>query len=131
MRRNVRRALHDVTASGLPDRASALTFYAALCVLGALAGLIGLCGLIGSEPQTSDAVLDVIRMVGGTSLADDLRVPVEDLFADKQLAMLLLVGGTATTVALSSLYLRSFRLAAGPLTNDKEGSFPRVVSCGW
>ena len=124
MHRNVRSALHDVTASGLPDRASALTFYAALCVLGALAGLIGLCGLIGSEPQTSDAVLDVIRMVGGTSLADDLRGPVEDLFADKQLAMLLLVGGTAATVALSSLYLRSFRLAAGPLTNDQGRLLP-------
>ena len=124
MRRNVRGALRDMTASGVPDRASALTFYAALCVLAGLAGLCGLGGLIGSEPQTSDAVLDVIRTVGGTSLADDLRGPVEDLFADKQLAMLLLVGGTAALVALSSLYLRSFRLAAEPLTHDQGRLLP-------
>ena len=32
MRENVRGALHDLTAVGLPDKAAPLTFYAALCV---------------------------------------------------------------------------------------------------
>ena len=124
MHRNVRGALRDLTESGLPDRAAALTFYAALCVLAAVTALLGLCGLIGSDPQTSDAALEVIRTVGGASLADDMRGPVEELFADKQLAMLLLVGGTAATVALSSLYLRAFRLAARPLTHDQGRLLP-------
>ena len=92
--------------------------------LGALAGLLGLLGLIGSDPQTSDAVLDVIRTVGGTSIADALQGPVEDLVADKQLAMLLLVGGTVATAAMSSIYLRSFRLAARPLTHDQGRLLP-------
>ena len=68
MRVNVRSALRDLIAAGLPDRASALTLYGALCVLAALAALLGLLGLIGSHPETSNAVLDVIRTVGGIPL---------------------------------------------------------------
>ena len=124
MRVNLRSALRDLVAAGLPDRASALTLYGALCVLAALAALLGLLGLIGTHPQTSDAVLDVIRTVGGIPLADSLRGPVEDLIGDKQLAMLMLVGGAAATAALSSLYLRAFRLAAGPLTLSQGNLLP-------
>jgi uncharacterized BrkB/YihY/UPF0761 family membrane protein len=66
----------------------------------------------------------VIRTVGGVSLADSLQGPVEDLIADKQLAMLLLVGGAAATAGLSSLYLRAFRQAAGPLTLSRGNVIP-------
>jgi len=124
MRVNLRSALRDLAAAGLPDRASALTFYGALCLVAAFAALLGLLGLVGSDPETSTAVLDVIRTVGGAPLANSLQGPVEDLIADKQLAMLLLVGGAAATAGLSSLYLRAFRLAAGPLTLSRGQVIP-------
>ena len=38
--------------------------------------------------------------------------------------MLMLVGGAAATAALSSLYLRAFRLAAGPLTLSRGNLLP-------
>jgi uncharacterized BrkB/YihY/UPF0761 family membrane protein len=48
--------------------------------------------------------------------AGALTGPVEDLFADKQVAMLLLVGSLALTASASLAYLQAFRRTAGPLT---------------
>ena len=120
VRGNVRGALHDLATVGLPDKAAPLTFYGALCVLAGLTSLIAVLGLVGSYPETSNAVLDVIRTMRDTSDAGAFEGPVEDLFADKQLAMLLLVGSLAATAGLTSLYLRAFRRASRPLTGNQE-----------
>ncbi|HZO58998.1 MAG TPA: YihY/virulence factor BrkB family protein [Solirubrobacterales bacterium] len=116
----LRGAMRDLTRAGLPDKAAPLAFYGALCVLGALTSLIALLGLAGSHPETSNAVLDVVRDLRNSSDAGAFEGPVEDLFADKQLAMLLLVGGLAATAAATALYLRAFRRVARPLTGHQE-----------
>jgi membrane protein len=124
MRGNVRGALHDLTTAGLPDKAAPLAFYAALCALAALASLVALVALVGSFPETSNAVLDVIRRMRDTSDAGAFKSPVEDLIRDKQLAVLLLVGGLVATAGTSWLYLRAFRRAARPLTGDQPTPLP-------
>ena len=116
----LRGALHDLGAAGLPDKATALTFHAALCVLGASAALVALLGLIGSHPETSNAVLDVIRDLRNSPDAGALEGPVEDLFADNQLAALLLVGSLGATVGTTALYLRAFRRATRSFTGHQE-----------
>jgi membrane protein len=120
----VRRALADLTTAGLADKAAPLAFYGALCVASVLATLAGLLGLIGTYPETSNAVLDVIRDLRDSADAGALQGPVEDLLRDQQLAMLLLVGGLAATAGATSLYLRAFLRAARPLTGSRE-SIPR------
>ncbi len=124
VRGNVRGALHDLTSVGLPDRAAPLAFYAALCVLAGLTSLVALLGLVGSHPETSNAALDVIRKLRGTSDAGAFEGPVENLVRDKQLAMLLLAGSLAATAGLTSLYLRAFRRVSRPLTGNQESPIP-------
>jgi membrane protein len=124
VRGTVRAALHDLTTAGLPDKAAPLTFYAALCVPAALASLLAFVALVGSYPETSNAVLDMVRRIRDTSDAGAFEEPVKDLIRDKQLAMLLLVGGLAATAGTSSLYLRAFRRASRPLTGNQETPLP-------
>ena len=125
MRGGLRSMWSNLTAADLPDKASALALVAALCVLAAVTSLLGLLGLFGTSPATSDAVLDIIRTVGGAPLANSLQSPVEDLIADQGLALVLLIGGMAGTALLSWLYLGSFRRAAQQLAPDR-GGLPRV-----
>ncbi len=113
-----RAGLRALIALDLPDKAAALTFYAALCVLAGCAALIGLLGLAGSHPETSGAVLDVLRKLGGTSGAGPFEGPVEALFEEQEVALLVLAGGLTATAALSALYLRAFRRATQPLARD-------------
>ena len=124
MRESVRAALRDLTALDLPDKAAPLTFYAAFCVLAGVTSLVALVGLVGSYPDTSDAVLEVLRTLGGTTGAGAFEGPVESLVRDKQVAMLVLVGGLTATAVLSSLYLRAFRRVARPLARDAGGLQP-------
>ena len=124
MRESVRGTLDDLTALELPDKAAALTFHAALCVLAGFTSLAGLLGLVGSYPETSNAVLAVLAKIGATAGAGPFEGPVADLFRDKQVAMLLLVGGLSATAVCSSLYLRAFRRAAQPLARDQGGLLP-------
>jgi uncharacterized BrkB/YihY/UPF0761 family membrane protein len=120
----MRGALHDVASVGLPDKAAPLTFYAALCVLAGLTSLVALLGLVGSHPETSNAVLDVIRDLRDAPDAGAFEGPVQDLVRNKQLAMLLLVGSVAATAGLTSLYLRAFRRVSRPLTGNQESPLP-------
>ena len=120
----MRGVLREVRALDLPDRAASLTFYAALCMLAGSATLVGALGLAGSYPATSDAVLDVLRKLGGTTGAGSFEGPVADLFREPEIALLLLVGGLAATAGLSALYLRAFRRAAHPLARDEGGLQP-------
>ncbi len=124
VRGNVRGALHDLASAGLPDKAAPLTFYAALCVVAALTSLVALLGLIGSYPETSNSVLEVIQKLRDTSGAGAFEGPVEDLIRDKQLAMLLFIGGLVATAGTTSLYLRAFRRASRPLTGYQESPLP-------
>ena len=124
VRGNVRGALHDLASVGLPDKAAPLTFYAALCVVAALTSLVALLGLIGSYPETSNAILEVIQRLRDTAGAGAFEGPVEDLLRDKQLAMLLFIGGLAATAGTTSLYLRAFRRVSRPLTGHQENPLP-------
>ncbi len=114
----LRGALADVRSAGLPGHVASLTFHGALCVLAGLASLIGLVGLVGTDPGTSDAILEVIRNIGaGTGALDG---PLQALIRDKQAAVLLLVGGLGSSVLVSAGYLRVFRRASRPLTQARS-----------
>jgi uncharacterized BrkB/YihY/UPF0761 family membrane protein len=89
-----------------------LTLYAGLCILAILTTLGAVLGLAGSDPRTSEAVLDVIAQIGGTSSVDFFDGPIQDLVGNRQLAAALFAGGLAATAALSSLYVRALRSGA-------------------
>src|SRR5688500_14865437 len=83
----------DLVGTDVPRRAGALAGHGGLCLLAAFAAVVGLFGVAGAHPATSDAVLDVLRAIGASGLADSLAGPVGDLVRHKQLAVLVLVAG--------------------------------------
>ena len=97
----------------LGARAS-LTLYAGLCILAVLTTLVAVLGLAGSDPGTSDAVLDVVARIGGASSVDVVDGPIEGLVGNRQLAGALFAGGLVATAALSFLYVRALRGGSRP-----------------
>jgi uncharacterized BrkB/YihY/UPF0761 family membrane protein len=88
---------------------ASLTLNAGLCVLAVLTTLVAVLGVVGSDPGTSDAVLDVIARIGGASSVDLFDGPIQDLVGNRELAVALFAAGLVATAALSSLYVRTLR----------------------
>jgi uncharacterized BrkB/YihY/UPF0761 family membrane protein len=93
---------------------ASLTLYAGLCILAVLTTLVAVLGLAGSDPGTSDAVLDVVARIGGASSVDIVDGPIEGLVGNRQLAGALFAGGLVATAALSLLYVRALRGGSRP-----------------
>src|SRR3954452_8544397 len=60
----LRRTLKEFSNDNLTDWAAALTYYAVLALFPAMLVLVALVGLFGQYPQTTDALLDILRQAG-------------------------------------------------------------------
>src|SRR3954454_23745928 len=60
----LRRTLKEFSNDNLTDWAAALTYYAVLALFPAMLVLGALVGLFGQYPQTTDALIDILRQVG-------------------------------------------------------------------
>src|SRR3954466_7686450 len=60
----LKRTTKEFRNDNLTDWAAALTYYAVLALFPALIVLIALVGLFGQYPQTTDALIDILRDAG-------------------------------------------------------------------
>src|ERR1700750_3067942 len=60
----LRRCVGEFRADNLTDWAAALTYYAVLALFPALIVLVALVGLFGQYPQTTNALIDILRDAG-------------------------------------------------------------------
>src|SRR3954451_3928883 len=60
----LRRTVKEFKNDNLTDWAAALTYYAVLALFPALIVLVALVGLFGQYPQTTDALIDILRQAG-------------------------------------------------------------------
>ena len=70
-------AFAEFRADDMPTWAAGLTYYAVLSLFPALLVFVALIGLVGEYPQTSDAILDVVRDIGPASAVDTLQGTIE------------------------------------------------------
>ena len=113
-----RAVTRDIAGMGVGASAATLTLHALACLVAGLAAVAGMLGLAASYPATSDAVMDVMRALGGGSLAENVRSAVESPVRNPEAAVLLLLAGLGATAVLSWSYLRAFQIFSMPLAGD-------------
>lgn len=103
------------------DRAAALTYYAVLSLFPGLIVLVSLLGLIGRHPETTDALLDVVRELGPESAVDTFRGPIEEVTASSGGAGALLGIGVLVALWTASGYIGAFARASNAVYEVEEG----------
>ena len=102
------------------DWAAALTYYGVLSLFPAVIVLFALLGVLGSYPETSNALLDIVSDLGPDSAVDTLRAPIEDVTQSSGTAGALLGIGTITAIWAASGYLGAFARASNTIFEVEE-----------
>src|SRR5256714_15424436 len=80
----LRRTVKEFQTDNLTDWAAALTYYAVLALFPALIVLVALVGLFGQYPQTTNALLNILRDVGvQPSTLNSLRHTINNVIQNK------------------------------------------------
>lgn len=117
----LRRTVREFLADELKDRAAALTYYALLSLFPAVIVLVALLGLLGREPATTDAVLDIVRQVGSREAADAVEGPIRDVVRQKGGAGALVGVGLLGAIWAASGYIGAFARAGNAIWEVEEG----------
>jgi membrane protein len=102
------------------DLAAALTYYSVLSVFPAILALVSLLGLVGQGESTTTTLLDIVRQLGQSQVADQLEGPINQLVG-AQGAGLALVLGLAAAIWSASGYVGAFGRAMNRVYQVDEG----------
>jgi membrane protein len=83
--------------------------------------LFSLLGLLGQYPETTNALLDIVRDLGPASTVETLSGPIEDVTRDSGGAAALLGFGTLGAIWSASGYLGAFARASNAIYEVEEG----------
>jgi membrane protein len=118
----LKRTWVEFKEDNLTDWAAALTYYAVLALFPAMLALIALVGIFGQYPQTTDALLDIVRQVSGNNSAlNGLRDTINQIVQHKGGAGALLGIGLAGAVWSASGYIGAFMRASNVIYEVDEG----------
>ena len=117
----LKRTVKEFREDDLTDWAAALTYYTVLSIFPALIALVSILGLAGQNPQTTNALLDIVDEIGPSSAVDTLRGPIESLITNKSGAGVALVIGLAVALWSASSYVGAFMRASNTIYEREEG----------
>jgi len=117
----LKRTVKEFRADNLTDWAAALTYYTVLSLFPALIALVSILGLVGQNPQTTNALLDIIDKVGPSSAVDTFKGPIESLVTNKSGAGIVFVIGLAIALWSASSYVGAFMRASNAIYERDEG----------
>lgn len=86
------RTWHEFRINQVYDIAAAMTYYAVLAAFPATLAVLALIGVFGSAEAVAHDVLRVIEELGGSSVIDPLREPIEQLLNASETAPALIIG---------------------------------------
>jgi membrane protein len=115
------RTVREFRDDSLMDRAAALTYYAVLSIFPGLVVLVALLGLLGSHPETTDALLGIVDRLGPSSAAETLEQPIREVIEDKGGASALLGFGLLGSLWTASGYIGAFTRASNVIYEVEEG----------
>ena len=117
----LKRTLSEFRDDNLTDWAAALTYYSVLALFPGLVVLVAILGLAGQHPQTTNALLEVVRDVGPASAVDTFRGPIESVVKSNGGAGALLGAGLLGAVWSASGYVGAFIRASNAIYEVAEG----------
>ena len=115
-----RKAWAEFMADECTDQAAALTYYAVLSIFPALLALVSLLGVFGQGESTTTALLDMIRQMGQSNAADQLRGPIEQMTQANAAGLALAVGILGALLSASG-YVGAFGRAMNRIYGVAEG----------
>ncbi len=117
----LKRAVLEFRDDNAGDWAASLTYYSVLSLFPGLIVLFSLLGVLGQYPETTDALLDIVRDLGPASAVDTLSGPIEDVTRDSGGAAALLGFGLLGAIWSASGYLGAFARASNAIYEVEEG----------
>jgi membrane protein len=117
----LKRTVKEFREDNLTDWAAALTYYSVLALFPGLIVLVSILGLAGQHPQTTNALLDIVRDVGPESAVDTFRGPIEGVIDSSGGAGALLGVGLLGAIWSASGYVGAFIRASNAIYEVKEG----------
>ena len=107
-------------ADGCTDLAAALTYYAVLALFPALLALVSLLGVFGQGESTTQTLLDMVRDLGQSDVAEQLEGPITSMTQSDR-AGFALVAGIAGALWSASGYVGAFGRAMNRIYQVDEG----------
>lgn len=120
-RETLKRTIAEFREDNLRDWAAALTYYAVLSIFPALIVFVAIVGLVGQDPETVDAIAEIVAEVTSQSTADSVRGTVESVIHAKGGAGALLGIGLLAAVWTASGYIGAFMRATNAIYEVREG----------
>ena len=117
----LKRTIREVRDDNLTDWAAALTYYSVLALFPGLIVLVAILGLAGQHPQTTNALLDIVRDIGPASAVDTFRGPIESVVKSNGGAGALLGFGLLAAIWSASGYIGAFMRAINVIYEVEEG----------
>jgi membrane protein len=118
----LRRTALEFKEDNLTDWAAALTYYSVLALFPAILALVALVGIFGKYPQTTNALLDIVRQISGNESAlNGLKDTINEIVQNKGGAGALLGVGLAGAVWSASGYIGAFMRASNAIYEVPEG----------
>ena len=119
--RIARRTFDQFRAHGITNLAAALTYRSVLSLFPGLIALVALLGVLGTYPQTYDAVLRIISQIAPQTTVQLLRAPLDGVIHNKGGAGALLGVGLAGAIWAASGYIGAFSWATNIIWDAKRG----------
>jgi membrane protein len=120
-RTTLKRTVKEFREDELTDRAAALTYYAVLSIFPALIVFVAIVGLLGQDPQTTNAITDIVRDVTSQSTANSVHDTIQNVINAKGGAGALLGVGLIGAVWTASGYIGAFIRAVNAIYEVEEG----------
>jgi membrane protein len=117
----LKRTVREFQDDNLTDWAAALTYYAVLAIFPGLIVLVAILGIVGQHPETTDALLGIVRDVGPESAVDTFRGPIEGVVKSNGGAGALLGVGLLVAIWSASGYIGAFIRAMNAIYDVEEG----------
>ena len=117
----LKRTFKEFQDDNLMDWAAALTYYSVLALFPGLIVLVAILGLAGQHPETTNALLEIVRDVGPSSAVDTYRGPIESVVKSNGGAGALLTVGLLGALWSASAYVGAFIRALNAIYEVEEG----------
>jgi membrane protein len=117
----LKRTIGEFREDNLTDWAAALTYYSVLAIFPGLVVLVSILGLAGHHPETTNALLEIVRDLGPASAVDTFRGPIEEIVKSNSGAGALLGVGLLGAIWSASGYVGAFIRAANAIYEVEEG----------
>ncbi len=118
----LKRTVKEFQEDDITDWAAALTYYTVLALFPALVALVAIVGLAGQYPQTTNAILDILRQAGADrGTVNSLAKTINGVVRNKGGAGALLGVGLLGALWSASGYIGAFMRASNAIWEIPEG----------